>query len=200
MKWIALTGGIACGKSTVSQLLRSKSVPVIDADEIAREVLQKDSSGLKLVVESFGEEVLLEDGTLDRRKLGQRVFGHPDMLHKLESITHPLIRAETARRRDALEKKGEPLAIYDIPLLFETKAQSQFDAVIVVTCTKHQQKERLRRRTNLSDDEIEMRIASQLPLSLKEQEAQFVLHNDRDESHLLQEVGRLVKWLEELKK
>lgn len=199
MKWIALTGGIACGKSTVSQMLRDKSIPVIDADEIAREVVQKDSPGLKLVVESFGEDLLLEDGSLDRRKLGQKVFGHPEMLRKLETITHPLIRAETARRREALEKKGERLAIYDIPLLFETKAQSQFDAIIVVTCTKIQQKERLQRRTQWSESEIEMRLASQLPLSLKEQEAQFVLHNDRDEKHLLQEVSRLLKWLENLK-
>lgn len=198
MKWIGLTGGIACGKSTVSRMLRSRDIPVVDADEIAKEVVKPGSSGLKSVLQEFGMEFQTAEGTLDRRKLGQRVFGNPELLHKLEAILHPLIREETRRRRRLHEDMGAPLAIYDIPLLFETKAKDQFDAVIVVSCTKEQQKERLRRQ-GWSEDEIDMRIASQISLQSKEQEADFVLHNNRDEQHLIREVDRLFKWLDGLK-
>lgn len=198
MKWIGLTGGIACGKSTVSRMLRGHDIPIVDADEIAKEVVKPGSSGLKSVIQTFGEEYLNSEGGLDRRKLGQRVFGHPELLHKLEAILHPLIREETRRRRRLHEEMGAPVAIYDIPLLFEAKAQDQFDAIIVVSCTREQQKERLRRQ-GWSEDEIEMRIASQIPIQFKEREADFVLNNSRDEQHLLREVDRLLKWLEEQK-
>ncbi|UOF01084.1 dephospho-CoA kinase [Bdellovibrio reynosensis] len=200
MRWIGLTGGIACGKSTVSRLLKNHSIPIIDADEIAHEVVRPASPGLKSVVHHFGNEVLNEDGSLNRRKLGQLVFGHPEKLKALESILHPLIRAETQRRRQVLLDMNAPLAIYDIPLLFETHAQDQFDAIVVVTCTKEQQKERLRRKNGWSEDEIDMRIASQIPTQFKEKEADFILENNRDEQHLLKEFHRLLAWLEEQKK
>jgi len=200
MKWIGLTGGIACGKSTVSRSLKERGVPVVDADEIAKEVVKAGSPGLKSVIQAFGEDFLEPDGSLNRRKLGQNVFGHPDHLHRLEAILHPLIREETRRRRRLLEDMKEPLAIYDVPLLFETRAQDQFDAIVVVTCTREQQKERLRRSKQWTEEEIDMRIASQIPLKFKEQEADFVLHNNRDEQHLLREIDRLAAWLESLKK
>lgn len=200
MKWVGLTGGIASGKSTVSRHLVERSIPVIDADEIAREVVKSGSKGLKQIVAEFGEDILQLDGSLDRRRLGQAVFGHPDLLHKLESITHPLIREETRRRRHVLEEMQEPLAIYDIPLLFETKAEGQFDAIIVVSSTLEQQRERLRRRNQLTDSEIEMRIASQIPLKFKEDKADFVLQNNKDEQHLLKEIDRLMRWLDQLAK
>nr|BFD68276.1 dephospho-CoA kinase [Bdellovibrio sp. HAGR004] len=196
MKWIGLTGGIACGKSTVSRMLRSHNIPVVDADEIAKDVVKPGSSGLKSVLQEFGSEFQTAEGGLDRRKLGQRVFGDPEQLHKLEAILHPLIREETRRRLH--EDMGAALAIYDIPLLFETKAKDQFDAVIVVSCTREQQKERLRRQ-GWTEDEIDMRIASQISLQSKEQQADFVLYNNRDEQHLIREVDRLLKWLDGLK-
>lgn len=197
MKWIGLTGGIACGKSTVSRMLKDHDIPLVDADEIARDVVRPGTPGLKSIVHTFGSEVLLQDGSLDRRKLGQMVFGNPDRLHALEAITHPLIREEVRRRRRLFEDMGKPLAIYDIPLLFETNAKEQFDAVIVISCTKGQQKERLLRRNQWTEEEIEMRIASQLPIAKKEQQADFVLANNRDEQHLLKEVERLLAWLDQ---
>ncbi|MDG0815582.1 dephospho-CoA kinase [Bdellovibrio svalbardensis] len=200
MKWVGLTGGIACGKSTVSRKLVERAIPVVDADHIAKEVVKVGSSGLKSIVEEFGPDILLADGNLDRRKLGQKVFGNPDLLHKLEAITHPLIREETRRLRRGYENQGAALVIYDIPLLFETKAEEQFDKIIVISCTREQQRERLRRRNQLSDEEIEMRIASQIPIKFKEEKADFVLYNNKDEQHLLKEIDRLVAWLEELKK
>ncbi|QLY26096.1 dephospho-CoA kinase [Bdellovibrio sp. KM01] len=197
MKWIGLTGGIGCGKSTVSRMLRDRGYNVIDADEVAREVVRGGTSGLKAIVQEFGD-VLLPDGDLDRRKLGQIVFGNPDRLQALEAITHPLIRKEIARRRQTLEDMNTPLALYDIPLLFETHAQANFDKIVVVSCTRNQQKERLLRRNQLSESEIDMRIASQIPIASKETEADFVLQNNRDEQHLLKEVERLDQWLKSL--
>lgn len=199
MKWIGLTGGIASGKSTVSRLLKEASIPVIDADQVAHDVVRPGSHGLKAVIAEFGEDLLLADGSLDRRKLGQRVFGHPDKLRRLEEILHPLIRRETQRQRQNLEESGTALAVYDIPLLFETKAEGNFDGIVVVSSTKEQQRDRLRRRSGLDENEIEMRIASQIPLQYKEEQADFIVHNNRDEQHLLKEVKKLIEWLETVK-
>ncbi|MGE5085097.1 MAG: dephospho-CoA kinase [Bacillota bacterium] len=173
---------------------------MVDADEVARDVVRPGTPGLKSITDLFGAEVLMPDGSLDRRKLGQMVFGNPARLHALEAIVHPLIREEIRRRRRLLEAMGAPLAIYDIPLLFETNSKDQFDAVIVVSCTKEQQKQRLMRRNQWTEDEIEMRIASQLPMATKEQQADFVLSNNRDEQNLLKEFDRLMDWLELQKK
>lgn len=198
MKWIGLTGGIACGKSTVAQLLVQQSYPLVDADRIARDVVAPGTPGLESVIQAFGPDILAPDGSLDREKLGAKIFSLPEQRRKLESILHPLIRTEVQRLREDLERAGHVLAFYDIPLLFETKAQSQFDEIVVVTCKPEQQRERLRKRNGLSDEEIEKRLASQMPMSLKEEQANFVLHNDGDQAHLMKEFQRLVDWLKTL--
>lgn len=199
MKWIGLTGGIACGKSTVSHKLKKKGFPVVDADEIAREVVKPGTAGLKSVVQEFGEGVVTLAGELDRKKLGQLVFGRVEQRKKLESILHPLIQTETLRRRTELENRGEPVGIYDIPLLFEIHAESQFDYIIVVTCSREQQKQRLKNRNHLSEKEIEERLAAQIPLAVKEKAAHFVFDNSRDEKNLEEELARLITWLQKLK-
>jgi dephospho-CoA kinase len=203
MKWIGLTGGIASGKSTVSQKLKESSIPVIDADEIAKDVVKKGSPGLKAIIEKFGADVLLPDGSLDRRKLGQKVFGNKELRSALEAITHPLVRAEVERRRRDLEEKNIPVAVYDIPLLFEVQCEDQFDAIIVVSCSPEQQRERLNQRSQseglpLDENEIEKRISSQIPLKQKEQKASFVVMNDGDQAKLTSEISRLLKWLNSL--
>ncbi|MFS4458249.1 dephospho-CoA kinase [Bdellovibrio sp. HCB2-146] len=198
MKWIGLTGGIACGKSTVAQLLVQQSYPLVDADRIARDVVAPGTPGLESVIQAFGPDILAPDGSLDREKLGAKIFSLPEQRRKLESILHPLIRTEVQRLREDLERAGHVLAFYDIPLLFETKAQSQFDEIVVVTCKPEQQRERLRKRNGLSGEEIEKRLASQMPMSLKEEQANFVLHNDGDQAHLMKEFQRLVDWLKTL--
>ncbi|MGZ3770204.1 MAG: dephospho-CoA kinase [Bdellovibrio sp.] len=201
MKWIGLTGSIGSGKSTVSRFLKTQHIPVIDADEIAKKVVEAGSPGLKAVLTEFGSDLLLADGSLNRLKLGQHVFSNPAKKLILENILHPLIRTETLLQRKILEDRKEPYAIYDIPLLFETNSASQFDAIILVSCTKEQQKERLRlRNPNWSDEDIEQRINSQIPMHIKEQQADFIVHNDRDMERLKAEINNLLIWLKEFSK
>ena len=195
MKWLGLTGGIACGKSTVSSLLREHGIPVLDADEVAKIVVKPGSPGLQSVVQVFGPGILEASGSLDRRRLGQIVFGDKAKLRLLESITHPLIREEIDRQRQVLQRQGAALAIYDVPLLFESQSEKQFEKVIVVSCTQQQQRARLRQRTGWSDTEIENRIAAQIPLTEKESKADFIIHNDGDADYLKKEVQRLLSWL-----
>lgn len=196
MKWIALTGGIACGKSSVSEILKRHAIPVIDADQIAYEVVLPGTPGLMSVSKDFGPEILLPDGTLDRVKLGQKIFENKEARKRLEALLHPLIRQKALEYRSELEAQGVPVAIYDIPLLFETKSQGQFDKIIVVTCHPEQQRQRLRDRNNLSEEEIQKRLNAQIPLSIKESEADFVIWNTSDKAHLEKEVQRLQQWLE----
>ena len=203
MKWVGLTGGIASGKSTVSKMLKDHAIAVIDADEIAKSVVQKGSPGLKSIVAKFGSEVLLPDGELDRKKVGELVFKNHEKLRELESITHPLIKAEVLRQRLVLTQQNAKLAVYDIPLLFETNSQDQFDAIILVTCTAEQQKARLGHRSQLaglplSVSQIENRISSQISMTEKEKKANFIIRNDQDQKHLESEVARLIQWLNNL--
>jgi len=121
MKWFGLTGGIASGKSSVSQILKNEGFAVVDADAIAREVVEAGSPGLSAVKTHFGTEILKPDGSLDRKKLGQVVFGHPEKLLQLESILHPLVKQETLRQRNDHQAKGRDFVFYDVPLLFEKK-------------------------------------------------------------------------------
>lgn len=195
MKWIGLTGGIATGKSTVASLLRSMNYPVVDADELARQVVIPGSSGLKSVVDQFGAEVLQPDGTLDRKKLGDKVFGNKNLILKLEGILHPLIRDLAAKRKNELETGGHHLAFYDVPLLFEKKMQSLFDKTVVVACSPEIQESRLRARNNLSDKEINARLSSQLSIDEKVKGADFVIWNNGSVADLELEVDRVLKQL-----
>lgn len=178
MKWIGLTGGIASGKSTVSRILKSHGFPVVDADALARQVVEPGSSGLAQVVAQFGTGVLNPDGSLDRKKLGQAVFGNPQKLLQLESILHPLIQAETRRQRTECEQRGEKFAFYDVPLLFEKNLESQFDAVIVVRASESLQKLRMKQRDQLTETEISNRLSAQVPMAHKVAKATWVLDNE----------------------
>lgn len=177
MKWIGLTGGIGSGKSSVTALLRARGLTVVDADDIARKVVQKGSPGLDSVVQAFGPGVLNADGELDRKKMAALVFGKSDELLRLESILHPLIQATVARRRQEAEAAGEKLAFYDVPLLFEKKLGPQFDAVVVVWCTEEQQIERAMKRDGSSREEVEKRVRSQVPMSEKKLKADVLIDN-----------------------
>lgn len=184
MKWVGITGGLGCGKSTLARLLQDRGFPVIDADSIAKQVVGPGTPGLRDVIKEFGAEILASDGSLNRAALSQLVFTQPSALDRLEKIIHPLVQSEVKKQKEILERNGQALAFYDVPLLFEKNLQDQFDAVLVVACSEGQQRLRLKNRNHWSDDEIARRIQAQLPLLEKVRLADFVIWNDSDLDHL----------------
>ena len=150
---IGLTGGIASGKSTVSEMFREMSIPVIDADIIAREVVERGKPAYNKIVEVFGTEVLQKDGELDRPKLGSVVFYNEEKRLQLNEIVHPAVREEMNAQKEMYIKEGMQAVVLDIPLLFESKLTNLVDRVLVVAVTPNTQLERLMKRNNFSEEE-----------------------------------------------
>lgn len=180
MRVIALTGGIATGKSTVARLLADRGATVVDADDIARYVVEPGTDALAEIVSAFGESVLREDGSLDRAALGGVVFGDAERRRVLESILHPRVRAELARRIADADARGDRLVVVDIPLLYETERESEFDGVLLVYAHPEHQRQRLHARDNLDGDQVDQRLAAQLPIEDKRRRATWVVENDGD--------------------
>lgn len=174
---LGLTGSIATGKSTVSSFLREQGIPVIDADAVAHQLLESDTELLAALKETFGTDIFIND-QLSRPKLGKTVFGNPDALEKLNNLTHPRIYQRIDELAQAAANSGSDILVYDIPLLLETPSKMNFDGVMVVSTTPAHQLERLMNRNNLSEEDAQKRIASQMPLSEKEQLADFIINND----------------------
>ena len=178
---VGLTGSIAVGKSHVLELLREQGCHVIDADQTAREVVAKDSEGLRRVVAEFGKEVLQPDGTLDRARLGAIVFADKEKRERLNSILHPLIIAAQdaeMRRWERLDPEG--IGIIDAALMIESGGYKRFDKIVVVHCRPEIQIERLMTRNNLSFEEAERRIAAQMPQQQKMRHADFLIDTSED--------------------
>ena len=174
---VGLTGGIATGKSYVVSRLRAAGIPVVDADVLAREAVARGSAGLAAVVERFGRDVLTASGDLDRAALGRLVFSDEAARRDLEAIVHPFVRRGIAEFFERLPA-NVPLAVADIPLLFETHQERRFDKVVVVACARETQIERVMSRDGLSRDEAERRVAAQLPLEEKVRRADHVVRTD----------------------
>lgn len=192
---IGLTGSIASGKSTVSKMLKKKGFPIVDADEIARLVVEPGSPVLVEISHLFGQAILLEDGSLNREKLGERIFGNAEERQKLNGIIHPAIRKEMLKQKEQWISSGSNTVILDIPLLFESRLQSFVDKIIVVSITPEIQKARLMARNVLSEEEADARISSQLPLKEKEQNADAVLYNNESVKHTESQLdGILSDW------
>ncbi len=175
---VGLTGGIASGKSAVSALLASYGAVVVDADTLARDVVAVGSPGLARVVERFGADLLLPDGSLDRPALGRRVFGDPAELADLNAIVHPLVAGRTADALAAAESAGAPLVVHDVPLLVENGLAPHYGAVVVVAASPATQLDRLVRRRGMSGADAAARIAAQAPLADKLALATHVIDND----------------------
>jgi dephospho-CoA kinase len=169
---VALTGGIATGKSHCLAVFKSLGAPVIDADQVARDVVAPGSDGLAAVVKQFGRSVLLPSGQLNRAALGMVIFADPAARQHLEDIIHPRVNAVIERWFADLT---EPLGIADIPLLFETSREDDFDRIVVAACRPDQQLARLVARTHLSEADARSRIAAQLPLADKVARADYVI-------------------------
>ena len=175
---IGLTGSIASGKSTVANMLKEMGFPIIDADLVARIVVEKGTATLEKIKETFGSGVIQEDGSLNREELGEIIFTNPSKRKLLNDIIHPAIRAEMLAQKGHLVQQGHPVIIMDIPLLFESRLQSFVDKILVVTVTEQTQLERLMSRNGFTQEEAKLRIQSQLPLSVKEKGADAVIYNN----------------------
>ncbi len=175
---IGLTGSIASGKSTVSHMLKELGYPIVDADLVARQVVEPGSETLQKINEAFDASVILPDGTLDRKKVGDLIFNDPESRKRLNDIIHPAIRKEMLRQRAAYVAEGHQVVIMDIPLLFESQLQHLADKILVVSVTEENQLKRLIKRNGLSENEAAARISSQLPMTVKEAGADAIIYNN----------------------
>lgn len=192
---IGLTGSIASGKSTISGMLKEKGFPIIDADLVARLVVEPGAPTLKEIERVFGQNVMNEDGTLNRDALGQLIFHEPAKRKQLNDLMHPAIRAEMLRQRDDLINSGHQHIIMDIPLLFESRLQHFVEKILVVSVTEEMQLERLMVRNSLSEEEAKARIHSQLPVSEKEKGADAVIYNNGTIEQSKEQLERiLLEW------
>lgn len=190
---IGLTGGIATGKSTVARLLEERGFHVIDADQVARDVVKPGEAALNDIVHHFGDEMLRDDGRLDRKRLGKRIFGDEEARKKLEAILHPRIRERMLEAiQKALKNQHDPV-IVDVPLLFETGWDRLTDAIIVVMAPPDVQLKRLMARDALTEEEARQRIQAQWPLEEKVKRADWVIDNRGDLNVLVKEVDRLIE-------
>jgi dephospho-CoA kinase len=175
---IGLTGGIACGKSTVSAMLVRRGAILIDADQIAREVVEPGSPVLARVAERFGQDILLPDGRLHRKKLGERIFGDDAARKDLESLLHPPIRAIMKERmRENESHYPDKLVVVDVPLLYESGLEWMFEQVLVVYVPRELQLKRLIARDGLTTEQAERRLQAQMPIERKRDKADVVIDN-----------------------
>jgi len=190
---VGLTGGIATGKSTVSTMLRGLGAEIIDADLLARQVVEPGQPAWREIVEEFGRDVLSPDGTLDRKKLGAIVFADPARRRRLEAITHPAIRARVKARVDELAARDfTGLVFYDAAILIEALGHQDMDRIVVVMTDETTQVARLRGRDGTDDAEGRRKIASQMPLAEKAKLADYVIDNSGDREATAEQIRRVV--------
>ena len=185
---IGLTGGIACGKTTVANLFAALGVPIVDTDLLAREVVAAGSPLLAQIAGRFGPALIQQDGSLDRRELRSRVFADPKERLWLEQLTHPAIRALTDERCDAA---GGPYVIVAIPLLVETSGAARFQRVLVVDCEPELQLARLTARDGMTREEALRMLAAQAPRAARLAVADDVIQNDGNIAQLRDQVEKL---------
>lgn len=188
---IALTGGIATGKTYVSDRLRAAGVPIVDADILAREVVALGTPALAAIRQRFGPDVIRRDGTMDRIRVGQIIFKDKRARQDLEAIIHPAVQKAIDKYFAALPKKT-PFAVADIPLLYETGRETQFSDVIVVACPRAMQLSRVIERNQLSKEDAERRLAAQWPIEKKVEKATYVIKTDGTFDETNAQVDRLI--------
>ncbi|HEI6411854.1 TPA: dephospho-CoA kinase [Staphylococcus aureus] len=191
-KVIGLTGGIASGKSTVSELLSVFGFKVVDADKAAREAVKKGSKGLAQVREVFGDEAIDENGEMNRRYMGDLVFNHPEKRLELNAIIHHIVRDIMEEEKQEYLKQGYNV-IMDIPLLFENELENTVDEVWVVYTSESIQMDRLMQRNNLSLEDAKARVYSQISIDKKSRMADHVIDNLGDKLELKQNLERLLE-------
>jgi len=196
MRRVALTGGIATGKSHVRAWFEKLGVPTIDADTLAREAVAVGTPGLAAVVDRFGREVLAPSGALDRQKLASVVFMDPGARRDLEAIIHPQVQRATDAWFDSLDPARYSVAIADIPLLYEVGRERDFDAVIVTAVDPETQVRRVIDRDGASEEDARLRLAAQLPIEEKVKRADFVIRTDGTVEQTQEQVRRVLDQLQ----
>ncbi|HEX9146320.1 MAG TPA: dephospho-CoA kinase [Candidatus Binatia bacterium] len=196
MKLVGLTGGIASGKSTVAAILRRLGAEIINADELAREVVEPGREAWQEIVATFGSGILQEDQAIDRRKLRDVIFNDPQARKKLETIIHPRVRTLAEEKIRACEAAGSALVVYEVPLLFEALIHHWIRPVILVACDIETQKSRLKERDRLSDAEAQRHIESQMSLEEKRKLADYTIENNGTLADLEAQVKAIVEKIE----
>ena len=191
---IGLTGGIASGKSLATEFFRQEGIPVIDTDDIARQVVAPGQPAWRALFETFGAAYFTPDGTLKRQELADHIFTHATARRQLESITHPAIFAEVDRQLICLQQRmpPPPFIVVVVPLLFEVDAASRFDLTVLIAATPAQQLARLCQSRGATKEEARKRLAAQLPLGEKRRRADIVLDNTGSPEALQTQVHALI--------
>lgn len=193
---VGLTGGIACGKSTVVQMFVLLGAHLIDFDKLAHEVQEPGRPAWKEIVRYFGKDILKQDETIDRNRLAQIVFADKKELKALNNIVHPLVFNLWQTRLDKIKRKEEhAIVLSDVPLLFEGKMQNLFDLTILVLISPEEQIYRLMARNSLSRDEAQIRLKSQMPIADKIGLADIVIDNQGNVSQTKEKVAKIWRQL-----
>jgi dephospho-CoA kinase len=193
-KIVGLTGNIACGKTLVASHFLGNDIPVIDADNISRQVVQPGNDGLIQVIKCFGKQFLCLDGTLDRKKLGDLVFSDKKALKDLNDITHPLINSQIEMKVRELSKLNK-IIVVDASLIIENNNQDRYDALILVYCSEKKQLERLMKRNGFPKEKANARIASQMSYELKKKYADYLIDNSFDKQLLKSQTLDIIREL-----
>ncbi len=195
---VGLTGGIGCGKSTAVDAFRDLGAMIIDADQVAREIVEPGTKALSQIAEHFGADILLENGALNRQKLGSLIFAPTkeaeQALAYLEKITHPIISEEIKSRMDwATNTQSEiyPYLLVDIPLLVEKEYEPLFDRIVVVDCLLEQQIDRVKNRDGMNEESILQIIEQQATREQRQEVSTDILDNSKDVDHLLAQVKQI---------
>lgn len=200
MKIIGLTGGIGSGKSTVARSLQEHGFPIVDADLIAREIVEPGQPALAELAKEFGEDILNADGSLDRGLLASRAFTTKGTTQRLNNITHPRINQRTQELFDEARENGAEAIIYDMPLLIDKGLHKDMDATIVVHAAEHVRLERLTTKRGLDVDDVRRRINAQIDDETRKQYADILLDNNGTEEDLTQQIAQAVDTIKQLTK
>lgn len=198
LRKIAITGGLSCGKSTVGRIFRRLGAYVVSADDIVHQLLSPDTNLGRKIVELLGSDVV-SDGQFDKAKIAAKVFQNPELLKSYEGLLHPAVRDEVEKQYQQVKKEQtSQLFIAEIPLLFETKGQSEFDAVIVVTADSEKCRERFKNEKGYGAEEYDKRMARQMKPNKKASAAQFVIENNGSLEQLEESVKKIYQQINPL--
>lgn len=196
---VGLTGGIGTGKSVVAGILTKHGIPVIDADLIARELIDKDHGIRAKIISEFGADVYQVNGELDRQKMSKIVFSNDDARLKLNEIVHPVVIARQEEILAELAEMGVEFACLESALIYEANSTSQFDYIVVVTSRRELVIERLKRRNGITEKQVKARIDAQMSVNQKAELADYVIDNSGDHGELEKSVVKLIDWLRDRK-